>query len=610
MTSPTAPAEPVPVAFLGRTSTLVMQDPIASLRRQLRACQAKLPPGWFLAAHYWDIESGGLDIEARGHGTSHQGLDVGIPRDGGLAALLAEAASPVPRFAAVVCEDIERSGRDTFNALKLERQLGDAGIPLFATDEPINVEGMNATTILVRRVKQGVAEWYRLQIKEKAWAGLREHSLAGWNIGSAPYGYTAEKVPHPVPAKRAEGRTKTRLALDAARAPVVACIFAWRVDDRLGLPTITARLNADHTTCPPPKGDAWTEMGVYALLANPKYTGHMVWNRTAKTGGRRRINPPEQWVWTPEPSHPAIISRATYDAAQQVGAERGNIRDDPGPSAHPLTRRTYALRSRVRCRICRRRMCGITRAAGTYYACPHDTANPRHAAAVPDHPKTITVREDTLLAVVREFFAEHVLGPHRRDLLAAHLPADPAAQASKTAEQQARLATRLHRIETAQNALVSELETPPAPGDTAAAALRARIRARFAELETERASLTAQAAALDAQTTPADDPSLLDALPITAHRLDQAPAELQHALYQACDLQLLYNRDMHQVTIWVTITDTTPAIITGILNTSEDPTRSDSPQPPIGAENRTVRAAQPSRAGSPRWRRPGPGPPG
>jgi hypothetical protein len=32
VTSP-APAEPVPVAFLGRTSTLVLQDPAASLAR-------------------------------------------------------------------------------------------------------------------------------------------------------------------------------------------------------------------------------------------------------------------------------------------------------------------------------------------------------------------------------------------------------------------------------------------------------------------------------------------------------------------------------------------------------------------------------------------------
>jgi hypothetical protein len=59
-----APQEPltsperVPVAFYGRTSTLVMQDPAASLRRQLRGVKEKLPPGWYIAAHYWDIESG------------------------------------------------------------------------------------------------------------------------------------------------------------------------------------------------------------------------------------------------------------------------------------------------------------------------------------------------------------------------------------------------------------------------------------------------------------------------------------------------------------------------------------------------------------------------
>jgi len=159
--SGSAPAEPVPVAFLGRTSTLFLQDPAASLRRQAREVQEKLPPGWFISAWFWDIESGGLDLEQRGHGDAHQAVNVGLPRDGGLAALLAEAAGPSPRFAAVMCEDIERSGRDTFNALKLERQLGDSGIPLFATDEPINVEGMNATTILIRRVKQGIAEWYR-----------------------------------------------------------------------------------------------------------------------------------------------------------------------------------------------------------------------------------------------------------------------------------------------------------------------------------------------------------------------------------------------------------------------------------------------------------------
>jgi hypothetical protein len=71
-----------------------------------------------------------------------------------MADLLTEAASPSPRFAVVVCEDIERSGRDMFNALKLEKELSRDGIPLFATDEPPDIARVNATAILVRRVKQ------------------------------------------------------------------------------------------------------------------------------------------------------------------------------------------------------------------------------------------------------------------------------------------------------------------------------------------------------------------------------------------------------------------------------------------------------------------------
>jgi len=85
-----------------------------------------------------------------------------------MADLLREASSPAPRFAAVICEDIERSGRDMFNALKLEKELSRQGILLFATDVPADIEGVNATTVLVRRVKQGVAEWYLLPVAEDA----------------------------------------------------------------------------------------------------------------------------------------------------------------------------------------------------------------------------------------------------------------------------------------------------------------------------------------------------------------------------------------------------------------------------------------------------------
>ncbi len=43
--APAVTAEPVPVAILARTSTLLLQDPVASVRRQIRSCTQWLPPG-------------------------------------------------------------------------------------------------------------------------------------------------------------------------------------------------------------------------------------------------------------------------------------------------------------------------------------------------------------------------------------------------------------------------------------------------------------------------------------------------------------------------------------------------------------------------------------
>jgi DNA invertase Pin-like site-specific DNA recombinase len=224
------------VAILARTSTLLLQDPLTSLSRQINSCKEWLPADWYVAGYFWDVESGAIDLDKRSQGEDWKPFaDAGLPRDGGMADLLAEAHSPEPRFAAVVCEDIERSSREMFNALRLERELSDEGIILFATDEPMDVAGVSPNTILVRRVKQGVAEWYRLNLKKACWRGLRQHTVDGWNVGPVPYGYTGDRVPHPVAFKAAQGRTKTRLVPDTQRAPAVEAIFRWRTTDNLGV---------------------------------------------------------------------------------------------------------------------------------------------------------------------------------------------------------------------------------------------------------------------------------------------------------------------------------------------------------------------------------------
>jgi site-specific DNA recombinase len=263
---------------------------------------------------------------------------------------------------------------------------------------------------LLASLRREAAEQFRAELNANLQRGLLEHSEAGWNIGPAPYGYTAARIRHPDPALASLGRTKSRLILDPARAPVVTQIFTWRTGTRLGVPTIAARLNADPGRYPPPAGGRWSTQGVAAMLRNPKYTGHMVYGRTTKRDGHTRPVPPEQWTWSPEPAHPPLVSRATWEAAQRVGASRGNVRDAEVPGGQ--RGRRYLLRGRVRCRICRRRMTGgwsrSTRAADVvyvYYKCPYDPAAPAHVAACPDHP-SVSVREDLLTGLAAGFLGD------------------------------------------------------------------------------------------------------------------------------------------------------------------------------------------------------------
>ena len=58
----------------------------------------------------------------------------------------------------------------------------------------------------------------------------------GWNLGESPAcGYACPSgSPTRTPSKAAHGLTKTRLALGPDRAPIVALIYAWRIDEKLG----------------------------------------------------------------------------------------------------------------------------------------------------------------------------------------------------------------------------------------------------------------------------------------------------------------------------------------------------------------------------------------
>jgi hypothetical protein len=130
---------------------------------------------------------------------------------------------------------------------------------------------------------------------------------------------------------------------------------------------------------------------------------------------------------------------------------------------------------------------------------------------------------------------------------------------------------RLKQLETAQNAQILALEQlPDGTGSGAAAAMRARITARFAELHADREQAEAQLAALAAVTPKAADPTLLEELPLVGDILAALPPDLKTRLFDAFDLQILWDKPGAQATVYAEITDATLRALPGILDPGQD----------------------------------------
>ena len=382
---------PVPVALVGRTSTATMQDPVESIGRQIRIASSRLPEGFYIARYYWDVESGGIDLDLRSRtGIAGQYATAGIPRDGGMAELRAAVASGDPPFAAVICENIERCGRDMYDALRLEKELRGAGIPVFASDEPIDAQASEGSTILVRRMKQGVGEYFRYNLKTQMWGGLQQYVIAGFNTGRCPYGYAEDRSIHPNPMKASMGATRARLVIDPERGPWITRIFGWRVDEALSVPGIARRLT--ELGAPSPDGKAWSPGPSATSWPTRSTPGGWCSAAPRNTGptrrkGERKIRrlPREYWTWAGDDNtHPRADRHGHLGGRPE---DRAAARQRPQP-AHPRPARpAYPFRTRIRYQQCDRRMHGSVRQGRkpgetyTYYCA-------RPAPATPATPKT------------------------------------------------------------------------------------------------------------------------------------------------------------------------------------------------------------------------------
>jgi len=136
---------------------------------------------------------------------------------------------------------------------------------------------------------------------------MREMSEQGFRAGGRPpYGYRAkrEALPEDHPGERDKRRMTLEPDLD--RAAVVALIFDACTNRRLSLKGIAEMLSQPDGPPPPSQADKqarrkWAASTVRSILANPVYTGRLVWNRldfasARQSGGTPRLrNEKESW---------------------------------------------------------------------------------------------------------------------------------------------------------------------------------------------------------------------------------------------------------------------------------------------------------------------------
>ena len=542
------------VAFYGRVSTDDAQDPSLSIPRQLGKCEEALSPiGERVTVTFWDVESGRKALEDRGNGKRDWTAEVDVPRAGGLPEML--AATKQGELDAVIVESIDRLSRMTADGTRIEREMEERDVALFAADEPLN---SSATAILTRRVKQGVAEWYVRDLIERSRAGMEESVRQGWHTGGpAPYGYLLEPHPHPNPQKSREGRKKHRLAVDPVRAPIVLLIFTWYVVDELGLGTICERLNSDLDRYPPPKRNrkdanelpqTWSKSQLHSLLRNPKYTGFNVWGRHDKRKGRPVMRPREKWVWSPTPTHEAIVPRELFDAVEERATRNSNPARSAQPKHYPQRRRGrpgrfYVLRGRVRCGLCGRRMEGSHQKGSNWYRCQYVSRRGTAAANVAGHPRVLGIKEDVVLDAVRGFMSERLFGPERLVLLRDELAA--AANDGAWKERDSRLTDLRAEEERVRQALyrqslrLEEYEDPEHPVVKLATQ-------RIEELSGQADAIAVEIAGLEAarpeEPRPEEIEALLADIPDLREAMADADGEELIELLDAFDVAVSYDK--------------------------------------------------------------------
>ena len=411
---------------------------------------------------------------------------------------------------------------------------------------------------LVMSLYGGMSKGERTRIKTRVRTAMAAQAqIEGRFLGGRPpYGYLlVDAGPHPNPGKAAAGQDLRRLAPDPVAAPIVGRIFAEFVAGH-GLHRIAESLNDDLVPSPsahdPERNrhlavgrGLWAKSAVRAILTNPRYTGHQVWNRQRRDEvlvdvddvalgheAKMRWNDPSAWVWSAEPTHDPLVTVELFQAAQaQFEAKRRKT------TQRPRENRRYLLASLIRCDECGRVMQGHWVRGEPYYRCRFPDDYPTGPAG--GHPKNVYVKERAVVPGLDAWLGSLFDDDHLEDTCRV------LAGASQTTTEEGRRAAALRRqIEDCDRRLAQYRRTLDAGADPTT------IATWMADVQRERRALELQLG----QHVPGEELTteqvrlLVAALKDIVQVLGSASRDDKAELYATLGIDLTFDHRSRQIT--------------------------------------------------------------
>ena len=167
---------------------------------------------------------------------------------------------------------------------------------------------------------------YSRTLSKKVFEGAAKVAHQGYRPGGPPpYGFhrlmldenkQPDRILQPGQRKAIQNGRVVLVPGEAGQVEIVQEIFVLFVEKGFDERQIAGHLNSKGI--PSPGGVQWGSTSVRHVLTNQQYAGAVVYNRTSqRLKTKRRTNPPEEWIITPDAYDP-IVSGELYDGAQSI----------------------------------------------------------------------------------------------------------------------------------------------------------------------------------------------------------------------------------------------------------------------------------------------------